>query len=381
ERAEVEGVDLLVLERLRDVALDDVLGQALDDGGLADARLPDEDRVVLRTPRQHLHHALDLLLATDDRVELALARVLGQVATELVEHQARGGILLGGTTRRGLLTLAVGAFLALESGEQLDDLLAHAVEVRTELLQHLGGDALALADQAEQDVLGADVGVAELQRLAQGQLEHLLGARGERDVPGRSLLALTDDLLDLGAHSLQRDVERLQRLGGDALTLVDEAEQDVLRPDVVVREHAGLFLGQHNDSASSVGEPLEHGHRSSNCGSGRPPMDSPVSYFNPWHSLDVPTDAIRGVRSQRTPRETANAPECSRARSMRSSDYLFAASYAALTSEETRPRSGTLWPLARAHSRIARASEEPEERRELLLRREEELLTRRAWPM
>ena len=51
--------------------------------------------------------------------------------------------------------------------EQLDDLLAHPVEVGAELLQHLGGDALALADQAEQDVLGADVGVAELQRLAQ----------------------------------------------------------------------------------------------------------------------------------------------------------------------------------------------------------------------
>ena len=38
QRTEVEGVDLLVLERLGHVALDDVLGQALDDRGLADAR-------------------------------------------------------------------------------------------------------------------------------------------------------------------------------------------------------------------------------------------------------------------------------------------------------------------------------------------------------
>ena len=114
------------------------------------------------------------------------------------------------------------------------------------LTQHLGGDALALADQAEQDVLGADVVVAELQRLAQRQLEHLLGARGERDVAAGRLLALADDLLDLGAHGLQRDAEALQRLGGDALTLVDQAEQDVLGADVVVGEHAGLFLGQHD---------------------------------------------------------------------------------------------------------------------------------------
>src|SRR3954451_14413611 len=55
ERAEVEGVELLVLERLGHLALDDRLGQPLDDGGLADARLADEDGVVLRTAGQHLH--------------------------------------------------------------------------------------------------------------------------------------------------------------------------------------------------------------------------------------------------------------------------------------------------------------------------------------
>ena len=156
-----------------------------------------------------------------------------------------------------------GRLLALVAGEQLDDLLADPVEVGAELDEHLGGDALALADQAEQDVLGADVVVAELQRLAQRQLEDLLGARGERDVAGRGLLALADDLLDLRAHGLERDAEALEGLGGDALALVDQAEQDVLGADVVVVEHAGLFLGQDDHPAGSVGEPLEHAHLSS----------------------------------------------------------------------------------------------------------------------
>jgi hypothetical protein len=40
------------------------------------------------------------------------------------------------------------------AGQELDHGLADAVEVGAELLQHLRGDALALADQAEQDVLG-----------------------------------------------------------------------------------------------------------------------------------------------------------------------------------------------------------------------------------
>ena len=55
-------------------------------------------------------------------------------------------------------------------------------QVGAELHEHLGGDALALADEAEEDVLGADVVVAELQRLAQRELEHLLGAGREGDV-------------------------------------------------------------------------------------------------------------------------------------------------------------------------------------------------------
>ncbi|KJV02376.1 hypothetical protein VF34_02190 [Rhodococcus sp. PML026] len=87
ERAEVEGVELLVLERLGNLAVDDGLSQAFDDCGLTDTGLADENRVVLGTTRQHLHDALDFLRATDDRVELAFERGLGEVASELVENQ------------------------------------------------------------------------------------------------------------------------------------------------------------------------------------------------------------------------------------------------------------------------------------------------------
>ena len=256
ERTEVEGVELLVLERLGNLATHDRLGQALDDGGLADAGLADQDGVVLRAAREHLHEPLDDRLAADDRVELALAGELGHVAAELVEHQ-RG--------RRGRLGRGAGRLaLALVAVEQLDDLLAHLVQVGAELDEHLGGNALTLADEAEQDVLGADVVVAELQRLAQRQLEHLLGTRGERDVPARRLLALADDLFDLLAHGVEGDPERLERLRGDSFALVDQTEQDVLGADVVVVEHPGLFLGQDDDATRTVGEPLEH------CGNSLP---------------------------------------------------------------------------------------------------------------
>ena len=86
ERRQVERVDLLVLEEVRHLVRADARGEALDDGGLADARLADQHRVVLRAAREDLHHALDLGLPSDDRVELALGGQLRQVAPELVEE-------------------------------------------------------------------------------------------------------------------------------------------------------------------------------------------------------------------------------------------------------------------------------------------------------
>ena len=74
ERAHVERDEPLVLQRLGHVAAHDALRDALDDGRLADARLADEHGIVLRAAREHLHDAADLLVAADDRIDLALAR-------------------------------------------------------------------------------------------------------------------------------------------------------------------------------------------------------------------------------------------------------------------------------------------------------------------
>ena len=72
QRADVERDHAPVAQRVGDVAGDDALGEALDDRGLADAGLADQDRVVLGAAREHLDHAPDLVVAADHRVELAL---------------------------------------------------------------------------------------------------------------------------------------------------------------------------------------------------------------------------------------------------------------------------------------------------------------------
>ena len=82
----VQRDDGLVAQALRHVAGDDALGQALDDRGLADAGLADQHRVVLGAAAQHLHDATNLVVAPDDRVQLALPGGRGQVGGVLLQR-------------------------------------------------------------------------------------------------------------------------------------------------------------------------------------------------------------------------------------------------------------------------------------------------------
>ena len=95
-RAQIHRDELLVLERFRHVAADDAPGQALGDGRLAHAGFADEHGIIFRAAREHLHHAADFLVAADDRINLALLRERGEVATVFFQRlEFRLGILVG----------------------------------------------------------------------------------------------------------------------------------------------------------------------------------------------------------------------------------------------------------------------------------------------
>ena len=143
ERADVERPDALALQPLGHVARDDSLREPLRDRGLADPRLADQHRVVLRTAREHLDRPPDLLVAADHGVELPLLGERRQVAPVLLERLVRAlGVL-----RRDALAAAH----LLERGEE----------------------RLARDDpEREQQVLDRDELVAEPVRLVEGGVEH-----------------------------------------------------------------------------------------------------------------------------------------------------------------------------------------------------------------
>ena len=86
QQAEIEGAQRHVAQRRRHVAGGDAQREAFDDGGLADARLAGEDRVVLPAARQDVDDLPDLEVAAEDRVDLAGLGLRGQVDRELVER-------------------------------------------------------------------------------------------------------------------------------------------------------------------------------------------------------------------------------------------------------------------------------------------------------
>ncbi|EDT05438.1 63 kDa protein [Burkholderia ambifaria IOP40-10] len=104
QQAEIECQDARVADRFRNAAVDHAQCEPFDKRGFADARLADQDRIVLAAAREHVDHLPDFAVASEDGVDLAAARLFGDVEGEarecVVLDRARGGRLRRGGRRR-----------------------------------------------------------------------------------------------------------------------------------------------------------------------------------------------------------------------------------------------------------------------------------------
>ena len=213
QRADVERPHALSLQPLGDVTGDDPLREPLDDRGLADARLADQDGVVLRPPREDLDHAANLVVAADDRVELARLGERGEIAAVLLER-------------------LVGAL-----GILARDLLA-APHVLERLEQRVTRDDV----EREQEVLDRGVLVAQSAHLLEGLVEHaaerrrglrLRGAARDRGLVPHACLCLGTQLRGAVARTVD---ERSWQL------LVEQRDRQMVRRELGIAGAARELL-------------------------------------------------------------------------------------------------------------------------------------------
>ncbi len=103
QQAEIQRQQFRAVQDRRYVVLRDAHGQAFDHRGLADACFAGEDRIVLAAAGEHVDHQADLRIASQHRIQLAVARALGQVDAVLVQVRAATRLAAGvaASTRRG----------------------------------------------------------------------------------------------------------------------------------------------------------------------------------------------------------------------------------------------------------------------------------------
>ena len=104
----------------------------------------------------------------------------------------------------------------------------------------------------------ADLAGTELERFSERQLEDLLETGRHREVPARRSGSLAHDLSDPFACRLEAHPERSQGLGGQAVSLAQQAQQEVLRARVGMVEQPGFLLSQEEHLAGWISEPFEH---------------------------------------------------------------------------------------------------------------------------
>ena len=246
--AHVEREQLLVLQALRHVAVDDAQRQAFDDRGLADAGLADQHGIVLGAPRQHLDGAADFLVAADHRIELAVARGLGQVAGVFLQR------VVGVLRRRAV----GGAALAQGLDRRVKCLRRDAG-----IGQNLAGFAVLLQRQRQQQPLDRDKTVAGLFARLLGGIEHPRQSRIEINLPGPA----AGNLRPLGKRGLGRRQRgariaagAVDQTGGEPFRVVEQDLQQMFGGELLVSLALRERLGGLNETAAAVGIFLEiHG--------------------------------------------------------------------------------------------------------------------------
>ena len=229
QRTHVQGQQAFAFEALRHFAVDDALRQTFDDGGLAHARFADQHRIVLGAPLQNLNGATDFVIATDDRIELALFGALGQI----------DGVFLQGLA----LFLGIRIVHLLTAAQLFDGFLDQALG-GAGLTQRLAHRTLVF-QRGEHEQLRRDVLILALLGKLVGLIEHAIEVVGDMYVAAAALhrRQFLHGLAQLRTQQVHIDVGLREQMPHTAALLVEQRDQHMHRLDELMIAAHGEALG------------------------------------------------------------------------------------------------------------------------------------------
>ena len=238
QRAHVEREHGGGRQHFRHLAVDDALGEALGDRGLADAGIADEQRIVLLAAAQHLDGAVDLGIAADHRIDLAVARLLVEVDAIGLERLA---LLLGVLVALGLGLLVDAAHRprlgdAGPLGDAVADVVDGVVARHVLLLQEVRGMALALGEDRDQHVGAGHFFATGRLHMDHRALDHALEAGGRLGI----VAAIGDEVFEFGLEIVDEAGAQLVEIDaagahhGGRIGIVDQRQQEMFERRVLV---------------------------------------------------------------------------------------------------------------------------------------------------
>ncbi len=154
QRAHIEREDGGFTQHLGHIALDDTPGETFRNGGFTHAGITDIKRVVLGATAQDLDRTLDLMLTTDQRIDLAARGLLVEVdaigikrLAALLDHLLAGSFLIGTAWRA-----ALGIALARHLGDTVRDIIDRIETGHVLFLQEVDCMALPFGEQGDQHI-------------------------------------------------------------------------------------------------------------------------------------------------------------------------------------------------------------------------------------
>ena len=276
-QGQVEHDEALAVQELRHVVRGDLARQPLHDRGLADARLADEDGIVLRAAAEDLDHAFDLVVAADDRVELVFLRKGGQVASERVQRGMLAVVIVVAVARKlvvrvlelvavavvpvvpvVVLVVGIRQVIRVERGE---DPLARSRRIDLGRAEQARGRGRAVVEDGEEQMLRADVVAAHRARLVAGHDDDLAEAGGERRRADLAYFGagLRQFPREVRQQILEIDLHGAQDFDRDAFLQQTDSAQKVFHGDAVVIRLFRVLLRQIERLARPGRKPFQSG--------------------------------------------------------------------------------------------------------------------------